>query len=380
METAGVVIVGGGVMGCSLAYHLARGGVDVLLLERETLGSQSTGRCAGGVRQQFSAEANVRLQQLSVRLLENFETEIGVTADFRQIGYLFLFTRPEQVDDFQEQLRMWHRVGLEEARWVTPEEARELSPIIAIDGVLGGTFCPSDGIASPNDVTFGYAAAARRLGARIREGIEVSGIDVKSGRVSTVQTSEGGVATTAVFNCAGPWAAQLGRMVNVDVPVLPYRRHIFVTGGFPAVPRDNPMTIDFTTSLYFHPEGDGILFGMRDRNESPGYSVAVDWSFLEKIGHAAAVRAPGLLTAGVKTGWAGLYETTPDNQPILGPVDGVEGFWCACGFSGHGFQQAPAVGLLLAQDFVEGRSELDLTPFSHRRFTDAALQPEMNVI
>jgi sarcosine oxidase subunit beta len=169
-------------------------------------------------------------------------------------------------------------------------------------------------------------------------------------------------------------------MVNVDVPVLPYRRYIFVTDNFPAVPRDNPMTIDFTTSLYFHPEGDGVLFGMRDRGEPPSYSLEVDWSYLEKIGEAAAVRAPSLLTAGVKTGWAGLYETTPDNQPILGPIDEVEGLWCACGFSGHGFQQAPAVGLLLAQVFVEGRSELDLTPFSHRRFTAAALQPELNVI
>lgn len=380
METADTVIVGGGVMGCSLAYQLARRGVDVLLLERETLGSQSTGRCAGGVRQQFSAEVNVRLQQLSVRLLENFEAEIGVTADFRQIGYLFLFTRPEQVDDFQAQLYMWRRVGLEEARWVTPEEARDLSPIIAIDDVLGGTFCPTDGVASPNDVTLGYAAAARRLGARIREGVEVAGVDVEAGRVNTVRTSEGSVVTAAVFNCAGPWAAEVGRMLDVDVPVLPYRRHIFVSDSFPAVPRDNPMTVDFTTSFYFHPEGDGVLFGMRDRNESPSYSVEVDWSYLEKIGEAAAVRAPSLLTAGVKTGWAGLYETTPDNQPILGPVDTVEGFWCACGFSGHGFQQAPAVGLLLAQVFVEGHSELDLAPFSHRRFTDAALRPEMNVI
>lgn len=275
---------------------------------------------------------------------------------------------------------MWHRVGLAEARWVTPEEAHELSPIIAIDDVLGGTFCPTDGIASPSDVTLGYAAAARRLGARIKEGVEVEGIDVESGRVSSVRTSDGSVATEAVFNCAGPWAAQLGRMVNVDVPVLPYRRHIFVTDSFPAVPRDNPMIVDFTSSLYFHPEGDGVLFGMRDRAESPSYSVEVDWSFLEKIGDVAAVRAPSLLSAGIKTGWAGLYETTPDNQPILGPVDELEGFWCACGFSGHGFQQAPGVGLLLAQAFTGGHSELDLTPFSHRRFADAALQPEMNVI
>ncbi len=168
MENADAVIAGGGVVGCALAYHLAKRGVDVVVVEREELGSQSTARCAGGVRQQFSSETNVRLQRLAVRELQSFHEETGGHADFRQVGYLFLLTRPGQVDDFRELLRMWHRVGLREARWVTPEEARELVPVLRVDDVLGGTFCPTDGLASPADVTAGYAAAGRRHGARLR--------------------------------------------------------------------------------------------------------------------------------------------------------------------------------------------------------------------
>lgn len=380
IETADAVIVGGGVMGCSLAYHLSARGEKAILLERVTLASQSTGRCAGGVRQQFSAEPNVRLQMLSVRLLEHFEEEIGVPADFRQIGYLFLLTLPEQVEDWRRQIEMWHQVGLREARWVTPHEAKELSPIIEVDDVLGGTFCPTDGLASPNDVTFGYAGAARRLGASLREGVEVVGIELAGNRVSRVQTTEGEIATPLVFNCAGPWSAEIGRFVGVDVPVLPYRRDIFVTNTFPAVARTNPMTIDFTTGLYFHPEGDGVLFGMADRAEPPSFSTEVDWDFLEQIADVLTYRAPSLLDGGILTAWSGLYETTPDHQPILGPVDEVEGFWCACGFSGHGFQQAPAVGLLLSQLLLDGRSDLDLGAFAHSRFVTGRLQAELNVV
>jgi sarcosine oxidase subunit beta len=183
MESADVVIAGGGIMGCALAYQLARRDIDVLLLERETLGSQSTGKCAGGVRQQFSMEANVRLQRLAVKLLRGFEEETGHPADFRQIGYLFVLTLPQQVEDFRHNMDMWQRLGLTEARWVDPAEASRMVPVLNIDDVLGCTFCPSDGIASPADVTSGYAAAARRYGARLKEGVEVVGIDVASGRV-----------------------------------------------------------------------------------------------------------------------------------------------------------------------------------------------------
>ncbi len=367
-------------MGCALAYQLARRGVDVLLLERATLGSQSTARCAGGVRQQFSMEANVRLQLMSVRMFDEFEQETGHPADFHQIGYLFVLTLPQHVEDFRHNLEMWHRLGLSEARWVDPDDAARMVPVLNVEDVLGCTFCPTDGVASPADVTSGYVAAARRHGARLQEGVEVVGIDVSDGRVTAVKTSSGDVATPVVFDCGGAWSASVGRMAGVDVPVLPYRRQIAVTGTFPTVPRTNPMTVDFNTSLYFHPEGDGVLIGMSDRAEAPGYNTDVTWDFLEKMLEQAARRAPALANAGIKTAWAGLYETTPDHQAILGPVDGVEGFWCACGFSGHGFMQAPAAALLLTQLLLDGRSEVDISNFAHSRFARGGLVRERNVI
>jgi len=380
MESADVVIVGGGIMGCALAYQLSKRNVDVLLLERETLGSQSTGKCAGGVRQQFSSEGNVRLQQRSVAMLEHFEDEVGHPADFRQIGYLFVLTQPQQVEDFRHNMEMWHRVGLTEARWVDASEAARMVPILNVEDVLGCTFCPSDGIASPADVTSGYAAAARRHGARLKEGVAVTGIDVASGRVQGVRTTAGDVATRLVFDCAGAWSASIGRMAGLEIPVLPYRRHIVATGTFPAVPRNNPMTIDFQTSFYFHPEGDGVLIGMSDREEPPGFVTDVNWAFLEKMFAQAARRAPALSAAGVKTAWAGLYEVTPDHQAILGPIPELEGFWCAAGFSGHGFMQAPAAALFLAQLLLDRTSDVDISSFAFERFARGSLVKERNVI
>jgi len=367
-------------MGCALAYQLARRNVDVILLERETLGSQSTGKCAGGVRQQFSMEANVRLQRMSVRMFEEFEQETGHPADFRQIGYLFVLTLPQHVEDFGHNMDMWHRVGLTEARWVDAAEASRMVPVLNVDDVLGCTYCPTDGIASPADVTMGYVSTARRLGAQLREGVEVVGVDVTGGRVRGVRTSEGEIATRLLFNCAGAWSSSIGRMAGLEIPVLPYRRHVVATDTFSAVPRNNPMTVDFQSSLYFHPEGDGVLIGMSDRAEPPGYVTEVNWEFLEKMFEQAAIRAPALATAGVKTAWAGLYESTPDHQAILGPVPEVEGFWCAAGFSGHGFMQAPAAALLLAQLLLDKQSEIDISPFAFTRFAKGSLVRERNVI
>src|SRR5437879_8555523 len=207
-------------MGCALAYQLARRDVDVLLLERETLGSQSTGRCAGGVRQQFSMEANVRLQRLSVQVFENFEQETGHAADFRQIGYLFVLTLPQQVEDFRHNMEMWHRVGLTEARWVDPSEAARMVPVLNVEDVLGCTFCPSDGIARPAAATSGYAEASRRHGARLTEDVAMVGIDVAGGRVQGVRTSAGAVDSRVVFNCAGAWSSSIGRMAGLEIPVL----------------------------------------------------------------------------------------------------------------------------------------------------------------
>lgn len=380
METADAVIAGGGVVGCSLAYQLARRGLDVVLLERDELGSQSTARCAGGVRQQFSSETNVRLQRLAVRLLRDFDVETGGHADFRQVGYLFLLGRPEEAADFRGLVDAWHRWGLTEARWVSPEEARRLVPVLDVEDVIGGTFCPTDGLASPADVTAGYAGAARRHGARLREHVTVQGVDIDGGRVRAVRTGDGAIATPLVFDCAGAWSAEVGRMAGVDVPVRPFRRHVFVTDAVPEVTRSTPMTVDFATSFYFHPEGDGVLLGMSDRQEPSTFSTDVNWELLERLVPVAAHRVPVLERAGIRTGWAGLYETTPDHQAVLGPVEEVEGFWCACGFSGHGFMQAPAVGLVLAELLLEGRSEVDVSSLSHGRFRRGALVTERNVI
>jgi sarcosine oxidase subunit beta len=380
VEAADVVIVGGGVMGCSLAYHLAREKVDVVLLERAQLGSGSTARNAGGVRQQFSSEVNVTIGMRSVLLLNRFEAEIGVPADFRQVGYLMLLTRPQEVAEFRALIDLWQRLGLSEARWLDPAEVGVRVPALNLDDVLGATFCPTDGIASPDAVTMGYAAAARRLGARLREGCAVTGIDVRAGRVAGVRTASGEISTRAVFDCAGPWARAVGAMAGAEVPVDPFRRHIWVTDRIPEVGRETPMTVDFTTSFYFHPEGEGVLFGMSDRDEGPTFSTDLNEGFLERVTEVGLHRLPALERAGIKTAWAGLYEVTPDHQAILGPVEEVGGLWCACGFSGHGFMQAPAVGEQLAQLLVQGRSEIDLTPLSHRRFATGALATERNVI
>ncbi len=368
-------------MGCALAYQLSRRGVDTLVLERAQLGSQSTAKCAGGIRQQFSTEDNVRVQMLAVNLLREFEQELGQPADFRQVGYLFVLTRPQDVEEFHGLVDMWHRVGLKEACWLDPAQAKQLVPVLDIEDVLGCTFCPTDGIASPADVTSGYASGARRHGARLSEGVAVTGIEVSGGRITGVRTDQGEVATRVVVNCAGAWSGEVGKMAGVEVPVLPYRRHVFVSDTFPAVPRTTPMTVDFASSFYFHPEGDGILFGMSDRAEPSSFSQEVSWDFLERVVEAAARRAPVIAEqASVRTAWAGLYEVTPDNNAILGKIDAVEGFWCACGFSGHGFMQAPAAGLLLAQQLVDGASEIDLAHYSPGRFAQGSLVAEKNVI
>jgi sarcosine oxidase, subunit beta len=381
VETADVVVVGGGIMGCALAYQLARRGSDVVLYDRDALGSQSTAKNAGGVRQQFSTEDNVRVQMLAVRMLKEFEEELGAHADFRQVGYLIVLSQADDVEEFHRLLEMWHRVGLADARWVDPQEAARMVPVLNVEDVLGCTFCPSDGIASPADVTGGYIAAARRHGARLHEGVAVTGIDVTGGRVSGVRTTGGDVATRVVFNCAGAWAGEIGGLAGAEIPVRPYRRHIFVSDTFPAVTRTSPMTVDFTSTFYFHPEGDGVLFGMSDPAEPSTFNQDVSWDFLERVVAAAAHRAPRIAEeASVRTAWAGLYETTPDATAILGPVGALDGLWCACGFSGHGFMQAPAAALLLAQRLLDGKSEIDIDAFSPDRFAAGRLLTERNVI
>ncbi len=379
-DSAEVVIVGGGAVGCSLAYHLAIGGMRPLLLERGELGAGSTGRCAGGVRQQFSTAVNVRVSMLSRRMLERFPEEIGTDAGLRKIGYLFLASDEREAAILRANVAVQHAAGLEEVELLDVERALELVPELRADDLTAATWCPTDGLAGPWEVTGGYGAAARRHGATVVEGVAVTGIDVAGGRVAAVRAGERRVATELVVDCAGPHAAAIGRMAGVEVPVTPYRRHIFVTETF-SLSRPVPMTVDFKTSFYFHPEGDGLLLGMSDPAEPPSFDTDVSWDALEHLIEHAVHRLPVLDRAAIRTGWAGLYEVSPDHQAIVGPAAEVMGLWLCCGFSGHGFMQAPAMGHLLAQRLLGQTPDIDLAPYSPQRFAGGAeLEPEAAVI
>jgi len=264
---------------------------------------------------------------------------------------------------------------------LSPEEAGRMVPGLRTDDLRLTTFCPKDGYADPYSVAMAFAAAARRLGVRILEGHAVTGIEVRDGRVAGAQTSQGPFAVDVVVNAAGAWAAEIGAMAGLSLPIEPYRRQVFVTEPFTELPERLPMVIDFQPHFYFRREGPGILFGMTDLAEPPSFNTSVDWTFLEKVVEHALHRVPPLARASVRRGWAGLYDTTPDSNPILGRVPGLEGFVVAAGFSGHGFMLSPAVGECLAELIVTGESKaVDLTPLSINRFLSGALRQEANII
>ena len=381
-KTAEVIIIGGGVMGVSTAYHLAlKGCRDILLLEREPFfGMQATGKCAGGIRYQFGTEINVRLSQLSLPMLDRFEEELGQPIDLRYCGYLFLLTSAEDVAVFRENVAMQHRLGVE-TEWLTPEEIGERVPLLDLDGVLAGTFHAGDGLADPNGVVQGYVSGARRLGARLLNDVTVTDILTEGGRVRGVVTDQGEVAAPVVVNAAGPWAGEVGRMAGVDIPIEPVRRQIVVTGPLPGIPDDFPFVIDFARSLYFHREGRGLLTGMSNPDEPVGFdqSVDTDWELTHL--EAAMERLPVLEQATLASHWAGLYENSPDAHPILGRIPELEGFYCIGGFSGHGFQHGPACGLLLAEEILDGQAHtLDISPLHIDRFREGRLLVEYNVV
>lgn len=365
-------------MGCSLAYHLARAGRRVTVIDRGKIGQGATAACAGGIRAQFSTEVNIRIGMEAKRVLANFVGETGRTADFRQVGYLFLLATDDERRQFADNLRLQRRLGMDDVIELAPADARALVPGLSTDDLAGATFCPSDGLAGPNEVTYGYANAARRLGTVILEDTPLDGFLTSGGSVGGIRAGAGEIGCADTVICAGPWSASVGAMLGLRLPIEPSRRQVFVSEPFAGIRRTSPMTIDFHTSFYFHPEGDGVLFGMSDPAAPAGEDTRVDWAFLDRISAVAQRRWPPLLDARVKSAWAGLYENTPDFQPLIGPLQ--PGLWIAAGFSGHGFMMAPVIGHWLADWMTDGAATADLGAFAPDRFAAGILQPERNVV
>ena len=352
-----MVVIGGGAMGTSVAYHLRELGIgDVVLLERDSLAAGSTSRSAGGIRAQFSDELNVRI---ALRSLEEFERMEDI--DFRQHGYLFLLDRTEDVATFQDALALQHSLGVP-SRELSVDEALAIVPQLDAEGILAATFCDLDGYASPESVVQWYAR-----GLDVRQGCEVTGIPVEGGRVAGVETSKGPIACGTVVCCAGMWSRDVAALAGVDLPVAGEKRWMWFTPEDGGLPQALPLTIDFSTAFYFHREGPGLVFGGKEQT-------------LEEIAEHAARRLPVLVDLPVQTSWWGWYEMSPDHNALVGRAEEPDGFFYATGFSGHGFQQSPAVGEHVAE-LVAGRPPtLDLAAFDVSRFASGTARPEAFVV
>lgn len=380
-RTADAVIIGAGIMGCSIAYYLASRGVkDIVVLEQDQIARGATADAAGGIRLQFSTETNIRLAQVSLEVWEHFPELFGTEIGLRQQGYLFLLTTEDEVKTFRANSALQESLGVP-VRWLDPAEIGALNPAVRVDDVLGATFCPRDGWADPYSATTGIARAARQLGVEIREETAATGFVIEGDRVRGVRAGDEVISTPLAIICAGPHSRGVGELAGVDIPILPYRRMSFITEPFDAVPATVPMTIEFRSGLYFHPESHGFLFGMANPDDPPGFNKTVDDEWMMRTVEALCARAPAFEEARVMRGWAGFYEITPDDNPLLGWIDEVEGLAVAAGFSGHGFMQGPAVGMCMAELITEGRATtVDISAFAPSRFREGRLAQEHNVI
>ncbi len=376
---AEVVIVGGGVMGTSIAFHLAEAGVrDIVLLEQNELGSGSTCKAAGGIRAQFSDAVNIQLGQRSLEAFARFHERPGQDIDLRRTGYLFLLSRDEDVRAFEASIELQHRYGVP-SRLIEPSEAKRLSPFIETRGLLAAAFSPDDGLATPEAVVYGYAKGARALGVHIVTRCAVTGIDVRGPAIERVYTAHGSVATGAVICAAGAWSRALGAMAGVDLPVTPHRRQVLFTEPIAQLP-PMPMTIDFATTFYFHAEGRGLLVGMSYQDEPPGFHLQRDDAWVPGLLAAAEVRAPAVARAGIAGGWAGLYEITPDHNALIGQDPSLSRFFFATGFSGHGFLQGPAVGEVVRDLYLGRTPVVDVSGLAATRFAQGRARPERNIV
>ena len=354
-------------MGASALYYLTRLGCsDAVLIERDTLASGSTSKAAGGMRAQFSDELNVRIGLECIRRFERFADEPGGEIDLKQWGYLFLLTPSCDRAAFEAALELQRSLGVP-ARWLSPAEARDIVPGLSVDDLVGATFSPTDGYATPEACVQGYASAAARAGAEIAQGCAVERIVVEAGRCVAVETREGRIATERVILTAGIWTRELAATAGADIPVEGVLRHVWFTEPGDGQPQELPLTIDFESGFYFHREGRGLLFGGRE-------------STIEELAPVAAARLPVMAELGVRSGWSGHYENSPDHNALIGRLEKPAGLLYATGFSGHGFQQGPVVGEHLAELALDRTLTFDLSPFAIERFERGGSRPELNIV
>lgn len=382
-DRASVVVIGGGVIGASIAYHLAASGVtDVVLVERDELASGSTCKAAGGVRATFSNPANIAIGLRGLEVYAHFGELYGQDIDFSRDGYLYLLSDQASLDNFTEQVAIHNRHGVP-SRIVEPDEAQRISPLIRTDDMVGACWSPRDAKATPESVVMGYAAAARRAGARIIRHCEVLDVTRQGATITGVVTSLGTIATNTVVCAAGAWSGVIGEMLGVTIPVTPVRRQIAFTEPLAELPASSPsLTIDFPSNFYFHPEGNGLLLGWSDPAEQPGFNLKFeldDW--LMGVGEIAERCAPAVLDYGIRTGWAGLYEVTPDCNQIIDRPAEVDGLLIATGYSGHGFLMGPATGEIIRDLYHGTTPSYDISGFTLDRFATASTaRGEINIV
>ncbi len=384
MHTADVVLIGGGIVGSSIAYHLVVAGCkNVLVLERETAqGKGSTGKSMGGVRAQFSTPVNIQMSLYSIPFYASFEERLGFPCDYRAQGYLFCATNDKHMAYLRANYEKQVAMGLRNVGLVGADEICGQFPQLRSDDIVGGSFCSTDGFVDPYSAMIGFMTWATEHGATLWKNASVSGITRHDGDFEVVTTRDT-VSTGKVVNCAGPWAASIARMVGIDLPVEPLRRMLVPTEPFDQFPHTAPMIIDMSTGFHFRPESRGFLLAWNDPEETPGYKTDFDPGFIEKILTRAADRVPVFENVAVnpKRAWAGLYEMTPDHHPILGESTEVPGFFFANGFSGHGVMHSPATGKILSDLILAGKTDLiDVSLLNFSRFVKGRMIHESAVL
>ena len=367
-------------VGAAIAYYLARGGMtDCVLVEADYLSSGATGRCGGGIRQQWSTEANTRLAIESVREFSTLEEELDADIEFLQGGYLVLAYTDEDVAQFEKNVGLQQGLGLDVAILTPDEIVERVVPELNTDGVRMATYCPSDASANPFLTTQAYADAARRLGVEIELFTPVTRVLTDGGKVTGVETSRGTISAPLVVNVAGSHSVPIAATAGVDLPITPCRRQILVTE--PLERFFHPMIISFSFGIYFRQAKHGsVIGGFGDPDEPAGFNQTSSLEFLTTMSSKLAFLMPRLRSVKVVRQWGGLYDLTPDAQPLLGETDGVEGFFQASGFSGHGFMIAPKVAMLVAQAVADQKPDLDISRLNARRFTEGPVTTDRSVV